>query len=183
MRDIGLQQLQKSFVKSCYPIINPANTAVLAKCTGSEQMATEVIYRPLIDAVTLLGNALYDFSMKRRELLKTQVAVGYKSLCRDNQPVSSLLFGDELSQTSIRDIPHVEQMSLCKVSTQRKFAGENNYSQKFSRPYQTSRSSDPLNFTRRSDPRCPWSWANRLTNQQHQGRASPQATSHFSVAQ
>ena len=28
MRDIGLQQLQKSFLKSCYPIINLANTAV-----------------------------------------------------------------------------------------------------------------------------------------------------------
>ena len=110
MRDIGLQQLKKSFVKSCYPIINPANTAVLAKCTGFEQMATEVIYRPLIDAVILLGNAVYDFSMKR-QLLKTQVAVGYKSLCRDNQPVSLLLFGDELSQ-SIRDIPHVKQMSV-----------------------------------------------------------------------
>ena len=182
MRDIGLQQLQKSFVKSCYPIINLANTAVLAKRTGSEQMATEDIYRSLIDAVTLLGNALYDFSMKRRELLKTEVAVGYKSLCRDNQPVSSLLFGDELPQ-SIRDISQVKRMSLRKVSTQRKFVGENNSSRKFFRPYQTSRSSEPLNFTRRSDPRRPWSWANRRTNQQHQGRAGPQATSRFSVAQ
>ena len=181
MRDIGSQQLQKSFVKSCYPIIHLANSAVLANCTESEQMATEVIYRPLIDAVTLLGNALYDISMKRRELLKTEVAVGYKSLCRDNQPVSSL-FGDELSQ-SIRDVSQVKRMSLRKVSTQRKFVGENNSSRKFSRPYQTSRSSEPLNFTRRSDLRRPWSWANRRTNQQHQGRAGPQATSHFSVAQ
>ena len=73
-------------------------------------------------------------------------------------------------------------MSLRKVSTQRKFVGENNSSRKFSRPYQTSLSSEPLNFTRRSDLRRPWSWANRRTNQQHQGRAGPQATSPFNVA-
>ena len=37
MRDIGLQNLQKSFVKACYPIINLENTAVLPKTKGSDQ--------------------------------------------------------------------------------------------------------------------------------------------------
>ncbi len=82
MRDIGLQNLQKSFVKACYPIIKLENTAVLPKTKGSDQIPTEDIYKSLVDVVTLLGNALYDFSMKWRELLKTEVAAGYKSVPR-----------------------------------------------------------------------------------------------------
>lgn len=50
-----------------------------------------------------MGNAVYEFSMKRRELHKPEVAVGFKSLCQDNQPMTTWLFGDELPQ-SIRNI-------------------------------------------------------------------------------
>ena len=88
-------------------------------------------------------------------LLPCSVTLCMVSRC-DNQPASSLLLGDELPQ-STRDILQVKRISLCKVSTQRKFVGENNSSRHFSRPYQTSRSSGPLNFTRRSDRRHPWS--------------------------
>jgi hypothetical protein len=59
----------------------------------------------------LLGNALYEFSMKRREILNPEVAVRYKSLCRDNQPITTWLFVDELLK-SIRDIAQVKRMSV-----------------------------------------------------------------------
>ena len=59
----------------------------------------------------LLGNALYEFSMKRREILKPEVAGRYKSLCRDSQPITTWLFGDELPK-SIRDIAQVKRMSV-----------------------------------------------------------------------
>ena len=41
--------------------------------------------------------------MKRREMLRSEVASGFKSLCRDSQPITSMLFGDELPQ-SIREL-------------------------------------------------------------------------------
>ena len=41
--------------------------------------------------------------MKRGEMLKSEVAPGFKSLCRDSQPITSMLFGDELPQ-SIREL-------------------------------------------------------------------------------
>jgi hypothetical protein len=48
--------------------------------------------------------------MKRREILKPEVAGRYKSLCRDSQPITTWLFGDELPK-SIRDIAQVKRMS------------------------------------------------------------------------
>ena len=39
----------------------------------------------------LLGNALYEFSMKRCEILKPEVGGRYKSLCRDSQPITDYL--------------------------------------------------------------------------------------------
>ena len=56
-----------------------------------------------IDALTLLGNSAFEFSMKRREMLKSEVAPGSKSLCRDSQPITSMLCGDESPQ-SIREL-------------------------------------------------------------------------------
>ena len=36
--------------------------------------------------------------MKRREMLKYKVAPAYKSLCHESQPITKMLFGDELHQ-------------------------------------------------------------------------------------
>ena len=68
-RELGLQSLQKLFVKSFYPRTQLAGKLVLAISSGSESIPIGDIYPSAIDAVTLLGNALYEFSMKRRELL------------------------------------------------------------------------------------------------------------------
>ena len=64
---------------------------------------SEAAYYLAIDALTLLGNSAFEFSMKRREMLKSEVVPGFKSLCRDSQPITSMLFGDELPQ-SIREL-------------------------------------------------------------------------------
>ena len=66
------------------------------------QVADAAYYLP-INALTLLGNSAFEFSMKRREMLKSEVAPRFKSLCRDSQPITSMLFGDELPQ-SIREL-------------------------------------------------------------------------------
>lgn len=62
----------------------------------------------MVDALTLLDNS--DFSMKRRELLKSEVAPAYKSLCHESQQITTMLFGDELPQ-SIRNIAQVKRMA------------------------------------------------------------------------
>jgi hypothetical protein len=60
--------------------------------------------------------------MKRREILKPEVACRCKSLCRDSQPITTWLFGDELPK-SIRDIAQVKRMSVKQFFEKRKFDG------------------------------------------------------------
>ena len=59
--------------------------------------------------------------MKRCEILKPEVAAGFKSLCRDSQPITTWsLFGDELPK-SIRENAQVKRMSVKKFSNKREF--------------------------------------------------------------
>ena len=50
--------------------------------------------------------------MKRREILKPEVAGRYKSLCRDSQPITTWLFGDELPK--VFEILH--KLNVCLLS-------------------------------------------------------------------
>ena len=60
--------------------------------------------------------------MKRREILKPEVAAGFKYLCRDSQPITTWLFGDELPK-SIRENAQVKRMSVKKFYNKREFDG------------------------------------------------------------
>ena len=72
-----------------------------------------------IETLTILGNSVFEFSMKRREMLKSEVAPGFKSLCRGSQPITTMLFGDELAQ-SIRDILQVKRMAAKSVNSSKR---------------------------------------------------------------
>ena len=72
--------------------------------------------------------------MKRREMLKSEVALEFKSLCRESQPITTMLFGDELPQ-SIRDISQVKRMAAKSLnSSKRKSHGP-----QLSQPYNKRR--------------------------------------------
>ena len=67
---------------------------------------------------------MFEFSMKRREMLKSEVAPWFKSLCRESQPITTMLFGDEFPQ-SIRDTSQVKRMAAKSVkSSKRKSHGQ-----------------------------------------------------------
>ena len=57
--------------------------------------------------------------MKRRELLKSEVAPAYKSLCHESQPIITMLFGDGLPQ-SIRNISQVKRMAAKSMGRDRR---------------------------------------------------------------
>ena len=58
------------------------------------------IHGLLADALTLLGYSVSEFSMKRREMLKYRVDLAYKSFCHESQPITTMLFGDELHRVT-----------------------------------------------------------------------------------
>ena len=101
---VGLQAFQKGLIKGIVSVTNLASKLVEAKkYKGQFIPVADAAYYLAIDALTLLGNSTFEFSMKRREMLKSEVAPGSKSLCRDSQPITSMLCGDKLTQ-SIREL-------------------------------------------------------------------------------
>ena len=72
--------------------------------------------------------------MKRREMLKSEVAPAFKSLCHESQPITTMLFGDELPQ-SIRNISHVKRMaSKSIISDRRKSSSSTSGYTNFNKP-------------------------------------------------
>ena len=59
--------------------------------------------------------------MKRREMAKSEVAPAYKSLCHESQPITKMLFGDELPQ-SICNISQVKRMAVKCIGHDRRKA-------------------------------------------------------------
>ena len=96
-----------------------ASKVVDAKKSKEDTISLNDVYDLTVDALTLLGNSVYEFSMKRREMLKSEFAPAYKSLCHESQPITTMLFGDELPQ-SIRNISQVKRMAAKSVGHDRR---------------------------------------------------------------
>ncbi|ESO87337.1 hypothetical protein LOTGIDRAFT_154834 [Lottia gigantea] len=59
---------------------------------------TPELVSKLTDAVSMLGHANYDISLRRREYLRPYIQDDYKPLCGQMVPVTKLLFGDDLQK-------------------------------------------------------------------------------------
>ncbi|XP_044167452.1 uncharacterized protein LOC122951516 [Acropora millepora] len=104
-RECFFQSFQKNLIKGITPVVQLASKVVDAKKSKEGTISLNDVYDLTVDALTLLGNSVYEFSMKRREMLKPEVAPAYNSLCHESQPITTMLFGNELPQ-SIRNISH-----------------------------------------------------------------------------
>ena len=109
-RECFFQSFQKNLIKGVTAVVQLASKVVDAKKRKEDSISLNDVYDLTVDALTLLGNSVYEFSMKRREILKSEVAPAYKSLCHESQPITTMLFGDELPQ-SIRNISQVKRMA------------------------------------------------------------------------
>ena len=118
-RECSFQSLQKNLIKKITPVVQLASKVVDAKKSKEDTISLNDVYDLTIDALTLLGNSVYEFSMKRREMLKSEVAPAYKSLCHESQPITTMLFGDELPQ-SIRSISQVKRMAAKSIGHDRR---------------------------------------------------------------
>ena len=49
-----------------------------------------------VDAAAILGHASNELSLKRRTFIRGVIHNDYKDLCSPSQPITSLLFGDDL---------------------------------------------------------------------------------------
>ena len=64
----------------------------------------------LMDGVLLLANANQKLNYRRRELMRPQLNASYRHLCSPSNPVTSLLFGDDLPK-AVKDISDTNRLS------------------------------------------------------------------------
>ena len=168
-RDVGFQAFQKGLVKGIVPVASLASKLVEAKKNKAQSIPVADAYNLAIDALTLLGNSGFEFSMKRREMLKSEVAPGFKSLYRESQPITTIVFGDDLPQ-SIRDISQVKRMAAKSVNSSKRKSHGQQSSQLFSkqRNYGEDRSSGRSRGYSLNSKR-------RYYHKPHRGQPSPKA--------
>ena len=56
----------------------------------------------LMEGVLLLANANQELNYRRRELMGPQINANYRHLCSPSNPVTSLLFEDDLPKANFR---------------------------------------------------------------------------------
>ena len=64
----------------------------------------------LKDGVLLLANANQELNYRRRELMRPQINTNYRHLCSPSNPVTSLLFGNDLPK-AVKDVTDINRLS------------------------------------------------------------------------
>lgn len=107
-RDIRMQKVQASNVKGLGALAKLASSLLSAKSTKSPVSASESL-KLCLDAFAFFANGNQELNNRRKEMIKPDLNARFKDLAKNN-PVSSNLFGDDLSQ-QVKDINEADKMS------------------------------------------------------------------------
>ena len=91
-KDSALQNLQKSIVKGLAPIIKVADNLLKPHVAVDPAQA----FAEISNGVALILAGHHGINMLRRDMVKPDLNRDFKSICSQNCPISTELFGDEL---------------------------------------------------------------------------------------
>lgn len=138
LRDLGMQEIQKSIVKASQALAQMADDIIQSKKNNTQPKPKELL-GVLSDSLTFLGNACYQTSLKRRENLKPELSKSFQALCLQSTPVTQSLFGDDLAK-------HVDEIAKANKITSKVFKPSSI----------TSTKTPSKHFRRRSDSSRPF---------------------------
>ena len=116
-RDLKMQKLETSLLKSMIPIVKMSDKLVELKSNSkcaSESDVSEFLQLSL-DSLAYMGHSINEVNTKRRELIKPDLNDQFKQLCSSHTPVTKLLFGDDLLK-SVKEISETNKVGV-KVSS------------------------------------------------------------------
>ena len=108
--DLGVQEIQKMIVKTGQVLVSLAESAIKAK-KEKELLDPQELLGALSDALAFIGNAGFQTTLKRRDLLKASLSKDYQSLFSASTPVTTHLFGDDLSK-KVDDIAKANRIAV-----------------------------------------------------------------------
>ena len=123
-QDRGIAETQNLLATAMIPIINLAETFKTQFSSNSEA-------RTLSDALTLVGQAQFHLSVRRRYMICPVLKKKYHSLCNISMPITTQLFGDDVS----KDIKSCDSLvSIGKEQYQRERSGYTSRGRGWKRP-------------------------------------------------
>lgn len=115
--DLAMQDVQKAILKTGQVLVSLADNILQAK-KRQDTLNPQDLLGPLSDALSFVGHAGYQTSLKRRYLLKPGLNKGFQSLCAISTPVTTQLFGDDLSK-NVDDISKANKIAIKLTSSDR----------------------------------------------------------------
>ena len=79
-------------------VVKVLNDFLSAENGVGSRPSSEAVMTNLSDAVSLLTDSCHELDVRRREGFKQDLKEEYRALCSTTAPVTSLLFGEELSE-------------------------------------------------------------------------------------
>ena len=116
-RDLKMQKLETSLLKSMIPIVKMSDKLLELKSTSTSASQSDVseFLQLSLDSLALMGHSINEVNIKRRELIKPDLNDQFKQLCGSHSPVTKLLFGDDLPK-SVKEISETNKVGV-KVSS------------------------------------------------------------------
>ena len=106
--DIRLRKIQVRLTRGLVAMARLAEVLLDNKKKGTNPDLADCLNRCL-QSFALLSNANYEISLRRRETLRTQLNPRYSRLCYPSTPVTSDLFGDDVTKL-VEDITKVNKI-------------------------------------------------------------------------
>ena len=108
--DLKLAQTQRAIVKAATALTKTTHILLSARNQDKEVTTANA------DALTLLGHASRELSLRRRQAIKPHLNRELTGLCSDAVPITSQLFGDTLS-ASLKEIKELDRLSNSVAGT------------------------------------------------------------------
>ena len=119
-RDLAMQDVQKCMLNSARPLIEAIQMTKVSR-KNKPPVDSKLLLECLRNALTCLGYASYQASMRRREFLKPDLSKNFRSLCSSSSPLTRYLFGDDLSK-QVDEIAKANKITF-KVVTKKTNSG------------------------------------------------------------
>ena len=121
--DLKLQHIQRALIKATTACVRAADGLLAA--SQSEASSEAVIH--MTSAVTILGHASRELSLRRRSGIRPHVNKQFSRICDEATPITDKLFGDSLSST-LKDVRETDRISANVSSSERRnFRGTSRY--------------------------------------------------------
>ncbi|XP_028415993.1 uncharacterized protein LOC114539556 [Dendronephthya gigantea] len=110
--DLRFQKIQTALNKSLIAMVQVTDCLTNSLAASAEKTNlpnTEDLVRKMMDAVAFATYANHELNNKRRECIKPELHQDFRPLCSTSNPVTTWLFGDDLSK-QVKDMTEVNKV-------------------------------------------------------------------------